>query len=85
MISVSKILMNKHLLNNLVNKSSIFDINPLKIEISAQNRIQHDFLQNPYFSYKFNIFFYIHIPAFANFLLKLQLKIMLFLKKSPSS
>lgn len=54
MISVSKILMNKFLLNNLINKCSVFDINPLNIEISVQNQIQHDFQKNPFF---FLIFF----------------------------
>lgn len=47
MISVSKIIMNKYLMNNLINKHSIFDSNPLKIDVEIPNKIQHNFQQNP--------------------------------------
>ena len=45
-MSVSKILMNKFLLNNLVTKNSVFEANPLRIEISVENRVFHDFSTN---------------------------------------
>ena len=46
-VSVSKIIMNKYLMNNLIHKNSIFDTNPLKLDIQVQNKIKHDFSQNP--------------------------------------
>lgn len=47
MVTVSKIIMNKYLMNCLTNKRSVFDANPLKIDIIVDNQKKHDFKQNP--------------------------------------